>query len=294
MPAQKPENFMERRSNFTRGIDLMKALSGAFVLGSALLVFAAGAWAGAYQRTLDRQTLVWNNYPKPYDQAEWSGHRDSSGYAVGPGTLTWYKNRVLMGRYSGTMVRGKWNGLVTNVDADGKKFRGTFVDGAKSGDWVEVGDASGGASQASAIGTYQKTYDGRAYVWNNYPKADDQVMWSGETDSAGYATGIGQLAWYKNRTLVSGYAGNMVRGKWNGIVTNEDVNGKKFQGTYVDGVKQGDWILVDEFRFRRELTPEEKALNAHWAQYLRHIQAGNDYPNWSAPPYDLFVKNNEN
>jgi hypothetical protein len=38
-------------------------------------------------------------------------------------------------RYSGKMVRGKLDGPVVNVDANGKTFRGTFVNGTKAGDW---------------------------------------------------------------------------------------------------------------------------------------------------------------
>jgi len=36
------------------------------------------------------------------------------------------------------MVRGKLTGFVTNQDADGTRFQGTYVDGAKSSDWFEV------------------------------------------------------------------------------------------------------------------------------------------------------------
>jgi hypothetical protein len=32
------------------------------------------------------------------------------------------------------------------------------------------------------------------------------------------------------------------------------------------------------------------AMNEHWEKYLKEIQAQNAYPNWSGPPYDLFVK----
>src|SRR5205809_1698954 len=36
------------------------------------------------------------------------------------------------------MVTGKLNGLVTNEDSDGKKFRGTYVNGKQSSDWAQV------------------------------------------------------------------------------------------------------------------------------------------------------------
>src|SRR5436309_16083982 len=34
------------------------------------------------------------------------------------------------------MVRGKFQGLVVNVDANGRTFHGTFVNGTKSSDWI--------------------------------------------------------------------------------------------------------------------------------------------------------------
>src|SRR4030095_995727 len=110
-----------------------------------LFVLISGAQAGGtYQRTKDGQSYVWNNYPKSGDEASWSGGTDSTGYAVGDGTLTWYKRGVLISRYTGRMVNGKFNGAVTNEDASGKKFRGTFVNGVKSADWTQVYDAHAG------------------------------------------------------------------------------------------------------------------------------------------------------
>jgi hypothetical protein len=118
---------------------------------SALLLFANVAYGGTYQRARDGRTLVWNNFPRKGDEATWSGNRDPNGYAVGPGTVTWYrvepkiitgsslpsgKHIAVVGRYSGKMVRGKLDGPVVNVDANGKTFHGTFVDGAKSTDWA--------------------------------------------------------------------------------------------------------------------------------------------------------------
>ena len=121
------------------------------VLGASLL-FANGANCGAYQRTKDGRAVVWNNFPRRGDSAVWSGSRDSNGYATGYGTLTWYKGErtivtgsnipaprkgsAALGRYTGRMVRGKFQGLVVNVDANGRTFHGTFVNGTKSSDWV--------------------------------------------------------------------------------------------------------------------------------------------------------------
>ena len=123
---------------------------------TTLLLFANGAdGGGAYQHTRDRRTLIWNNYPRRDDEATWSGERDSNGYATGYGTLTWYRvqraivtgsnilsakgrtvGAVVINRYSGKMVRGRFDGPVVNVDASGKMFHGTFVKGTKANDWM--------------------------------------------------------------------------------------------------------------------------------------------------------------
>src|SRR6266576_4294586 len=111
---------------------------------SALLLFASVAYgAGSYQRTRDGKTLVWNDLPKLGEEATWSGKRDKNGFANGSGTLTWYKVEptivtgsnipdarryaVVINRYSGRMVRGKFKGAVTYVDANGKRLQATFV-----------------------------------------------------------------------------------------------------------------------------------------------------------------------
>ena len=123
---------------------------------TTLLLFANGASGdGVYQHTRDKRTLIWNNYPRRDDEATWSGQRDSNGFATGYGTLTWYRvqravvtgsnipsskgrtvGAVVINRYSGKMVRGRFDGPVVNVDASGKVFHGTFVKGTKANDWV--------------------------------------------------------------------------------------------------------------------------------------------------------------
>jgi hypothetical protein len=119
---------------------------------SALLLFANSANCGVYQRTKDGRTLVWNNFPRRGDSATWSGARDANGYATGNGTLTWYKSdRTIVtgsnipaptkgsaprGRYSGTMSKGRFQGLVVNIDANGQTFHGTYLNGAKTSDWI--------------------------------------------------------------------------------------------------------------------------------------------------------------
>jgi hypothetical protein len=96
---------------------------------------------GTYQRTRDERALVWNNHPKPGDEATWSGNRDSDGYASGFGTLIWYTTEAdstepaLYARYWGNMTRGKFNGTV-NVHSKRKTHYAVFVDGARSTRWA--------------------------------------------------------------------------------------------------------------------------------------------------------------
>jgi len=90
---------------------------------------------GMFQRTKDG-VLIWNNYPRPDDQAFWSGGHDANGYAEGQGTLRWYTRGRFVTEYVGRMVHGKLDGPVKNTDASGKRFHGTFIDGVKSADWT--------------------------------------------------------------------------------------------------------------------------------------------------------------
>jgi ketosteroid isomerase-like protein len=120
-------------------------IRSAFVC-SAFLLFASVAYAaGSYQRTKDGKALVWTDSPRRGEKATWSGRRDKNGFATGSGTLTWSKVEpiivtgsnipnsrryaVVVSRYSGKMVHGKFEGAVTYVDANGKRFLATFVNG---------------------------------------------------------------------------------------------------------------------------------------------------------------------
>jgi hypothetical protein len=105
---------------------------------------------GAYQRTRNARTLVWNNHPKPGDEATWSGGRDREGYARGFGTLIWYTKETgsakpaLYARYWGRMIEGKFNGPV-NVHSKKKTHYAIFDDGARTTRWT-TGTAPSGAS----------------------------------------------------------------------------------------------------------------------------------------------------
>jgi hypothetical protein len=130
-----------------RASDKMSAVTARFLfVCGALLLSTSGVFAdGEYQRTKNRKTMVWNNDPKPGDEAAWSGDRDREGYATGFGTLTWYTAQpkgesgsaksVVYVRYWGNMVRGKFNGAV-NAHSKGKTDYAIFADGKRTTRWA--------------------------------------------------------------------------------------------------------------------------------------------------------------
>lgn len=121
-----------------------------FVCAALLLLMDVALGEGTYQPTKNGSTLVWNNQPKPGDEATWSGGRDREGYARGFGTLIWYTKETdsekpaLYASYFGRMVRGKLNGPV-NVHSKKKTHYAIFVDGARTTHW-SPGTAPSGAS----------------------------------------------------------------------------------------------------------------------------------------------------
>ena len=104
-------------------------------------------------------------------------------------------------------------------------------------------------------GSYQRTKDGKTFVWDNYPKPHEAATWSGDRDADAYATGSGTLTWYAverktvtgtnlpdfRYTVIGSFTGNMVRGKFNGPVGDLDPNGNKFHAKFVDGRRASDW-----------------------------------------------------
>ncbi len=130
-----------------RSPNKIPAVTGRFLfVCGALLLSASGVFADSeYQRTKDGKTMVWNNDPKPGDEATWLGDRDREGYATGFGTLTWYTTApkgesgfakpVVYARYWGNMVRGKFDGPV-NAHSKGKTDYAIFVDGKRTTRWA--------------------------------------------------------------------------------------------------------------------------------------------------------------
>src|ERR1700720_1047368 len=124
-----------------------------FCICSVLLPGLAGVafGEGAYQRTKDGKTIVWNNDPKPGEAAAWFGDRDRERYATKVGTLTWYTaNGAVYVRYFGNMVRGKFNGMV-NIHFKGKTDHAIFVDGQQTTGWADGRAPSRRVAQLPAL-----------------------------------------------------------------------------------------------------------------------------------------------
>ncbi len=97
------------------------------------------------------------------------------------------------------------------------------------------------AGVAFAEGTYQRTKDGKTIVWNNDPKPGDAAGWFGDRDRDRYATKVGTLTWYTaDGAVYVRYFGNMVRGKFNGMV-NLHLKGRTDYAIFVDGQQTTRW-----------------------------------------------------
>src|SRR4051794_12466261 len=113
---------------------------------------------------------------------------------------------------------------------------------------------SGNKVQAS--GTFQRTRDGKAIVWNTDQQPGDEAEWSGGADERGYAKGAGTIIWYKldrvitgtsiptergHSTMIATYSGKMVNGMLDGVVETVDANGEKVHATFAAGRRKTDW-----------------------------------------------------
>jgi hypothetical protein len=99
---------------------------------------------------------------------------------------------------------------------------------------------------ARGEGTYQRTKNGRTFVWNNHAKPGDEATWSGGRDREGYARGFGTLIWYTKETgsakraLYARYWGRMIQGKFNGPV-NVHSKKKTHYAIFDDGARTTRW-----------------------------------------------------
>jgi len=112
------------------------------------------------------------------------------------------------------------------------------------------------ANRAQASGTFQRTRDGKAIVWNTDQQPGDEADWTGGADDRGYAKGEGTITWYKldrvitgtniptergHSTMIATYTGTMVNGMFDGTVETIDSNGEKVHATFRNGRRRTDW-----------------------------------------------------
>jgi hypothetical protein len=115
------------------------------------------------------------------------------------------------------------------------------------------------AGVAFGEGTYQRTKDGKTIVWNNDPKPGDTAAWFGDRDAEGYATKVGTLTWYtSNGAVYARYFGNMVRGKFDGMV-NVHFKGRTDHAIFVDGQRTTRWAAGRAPSFRVAQQPTKPA-----------------------------------
>jgi hypothetical protein len=114
-----------------------------------------------------------------------------------------------------------------------------------------------------ADGIYQRSKDGKTFVWNQDPKAGDAATWSGDRDRDDYADGFGTLTWYTtkkgadSKEIVYGsFFGNMIRGKLDGPV-NAHSKGVTNHALFNDGKRTTRWA-AGPVRSWRTSRPEER------------------------------------
>lgn len=72
--------------------------------------------------------------------------------------------------------------------------------------------------------------------------------------------------------------------------------------SYKTALRGGHWLIIENRDYRpcdeinqsiqSEYQQRARRLESEWAEYLKQIQAHNAYPNWSGPPYDLYLASN--
>ena len=113
----------------------------------------ASLYAGpGYRYASGHKVLIWNDLPAQDSIVTWSGARDDQGYATGPGTLSFFQENwakyttgsniphgkpVLVRKLTGTMVKGKFTGMVSLSMPAGAYSHVKYADGSPSGKWLD-------------------------------------------------------------------------------------------------------------------------------------------------------------
>ena len=128
---------------------------------------------------------------------------------------------------------------------------------------------------AQAEDFWLKDEESGCELWSDEPAGDnDLIVWSGECDDAGKATGPGLAVWIKGDDIYSRYTGTMLGGKLHGddgllLIRSSDhdgfdaahgsfangnlhgeatilgADGSLFKGEFLDGVRDGAGLYVD-------------------------------------------------
>ena len=135
------------------------------------------------------------------------------------------------------------------------------------------------AGIARGEGSYQRTRDGRTFVWNNHPNPGDVATWSGARDRDGYARGFGHLAWFtKEREFVrpqlyARYWGRMVDGRFEGPV-NAHAKRKTNYSIFIGGARVTSWTpgtapIRANARWRALVAKRRPTVEPAYAEELR-------------------------
>lgn len=97
-----------------------------------VLASPAAVLAGQWAPTQNPACEVWNEFPEPGEQAEWSG-KCSNGRATGYGKLQWFVNGQPSEQFTGNLRDGKKNGYGAFLYINGDVFEGMFRDNLRNG-----------------------------------------------------------------------------------------------------------------------------------------------------------------
>jgi len=79
--------------------------------------------------------------------------------------------------------------------------------------------------------------------FNYAPKPEESITWSGGCKN-GYGDGLGELKWYKNGVVTQVIQAVLMEGKLNGKVKFAGVNGRSYEGDYLNGEMTGKGVMI--------------------------------------------------
>jgi hypothetical protein len=239
---------------------------------SIIAGFAVGLLSAAVPAFADEVYLpdangcrIYDPNPKPDETVTWSGGC-VDGYGDGPGVVQWLHGATPGTRSEGPLVRGRFDGQVTEIFQNGARFEGTFVAGAASGRGVWTGPKG-------------ERYEGD-FV---------RGKWSGEGTFTNASGGR--------------YSGTWVDGKRQGQGEEVWSDGSRYAGAFVDNEPADPKSIVRQTYAitrsttgsvipQRAMTNIDVPVDKNYAQLTpqeqRRVRALYDgMPETDAPPYPL-------